>query len=139
MFLPVVFFFVTGLAAMIADTPECLSLGFPVPCIILVSAIFISVAPTFLSVWALVSFVVGLTAFVAFCPVFVDICQGRFVPVVLNFLVGTFSVSLDLSLLVHRRHHFFRCGFSFLSDLRDRARDGHYLGIVPFSSTEYGS
>ena len=49
----------TTLDAMIADTPTFISLGFPVPSVILVSATFISVAPTFLLVWALVSLVVG--------------------------------------------------------------------------------
>jgi hypothetical protein len=100
-FLPAVFFFVTALPAIIADALKFLPLGFPVPSVIVVSATFISVAPTFILVWALVSFVVGRTAFVASCSVFVDISQGRFVPVVLNFLAGPFFVSLDSPLLVH--------------------------------------
>ena len=58
MFLPAVFFFVTALAAMIADTPKC-PLAFPVPSIILVSATFIVVVSVILSVRALVSFIVG--------------------------------------------------------------------------------
>ena len=50
MLLPAVFFFVTALAAMIADAPNFLSLGFSIPPVVLVSASFISVAPTFLLV-----------------------------------------------------------------------------------------
>ena len=137
MFLPAVIFFMIALAAMIADTPKFISLGFPVSSVILVPATFISVAPTFLLVWALISFRVGQTTFVAFGTIFVDICQGCSMPVVLNFLVGAFFVSLKLPLFVHRHRHFSQCGFSFLNVLRGRARDRHYLGIVPFSGTKY--
>ena len=107
MFLPAVFFFVTAYAAMTADTPKCLPLGFPVPSVIIVSATFISVAPTFLLVGALISFVVGQTAFVASCSIFVDIYQRRFVSAVLNFIAGPFFVSLDSPLLVHHFHRLF--------------------------------
>ena len=56
----------TALAVVITDTPKFISLGFSVHSVILVSATFVSVAPTFLLVWALVSVVVGQTTFVVF-------------------------------------------------------------------------
>ena len=87
MLLPEVFFLVTALAAVISDTTKLLPLILPILGIVTVPATIVSVVPSFLQEWALVSHVIARTTFVAFRFVFVDICKGCFVPTIIIFLL----------------------------------------------------
>ena len=98
-----VFFFVISLTYhSITGTYKRLPLVLPVLWVIPVYTVVVSGMPSFLLVWALVSFVVAQTAFVAYCFFFVDICQGYSVYMIFDLLAGSFSVAVDLPLRVYR-------------------------------------